>query len=128
MRTIVGSLVIVLLLALVGFLLLGYSSPSSSRGATERPVPVTGTMGTIDTEKARERSAELGEKAAIATEHIREAAHETAITTKIKAKMALDDSVKARSIDVSTEGSTVTLSGTVGSSAERRRAISLARE
>jgi hyperosmotically inducible protein len=78
--------------------------------------------------KARERGAELGEKAAIATEHIREAAHETTITTKIKAKMALDDSVKSRTIDVATDGSTVTLSGTVGSTAERRRAVTLARE
>jgi osmotically-inducible protein OsmY len=42
--------------------------------------------------------------------------------------MALDDSVKARTIDVSTDGSTVTLGGTVGSTAERRRAVALALE
>lgn len=128
MRTIIGSLLVVLVLVLAGFLFLGNPNTSSWRGAAERPAPVRGTTGTIDTEKARERGAELGEKAAIATEHIREAAHETAITTKIKAKMALDDSVKARTIDVSTDGSTVTLSGTVGSTAERRRVVALARE
>ena len=127
MRTIIGSLLIVLVLALAG-LLLGYSNASSWRGAGGRPAPDTGTAGTIDMEKARERGAALGEKAAIATEHIREAAHETTITTKIKAKMALDDSVKSRTIVVSTEGSTVTLSGSVGSTAERRRAVALARE
>jgi osmotically-inducible protein OsmY len=42
--------------------------------------------------------------------------------------MALDDSVRSRAIDVSTDGSTVTLSGTVGSATEHRRAIALARE
>ncbi len=76
----------------------------------------------------RERGAELAEKAAVATEKVTEAAHEAALTTKIKAKMALDDSVKARTIDVSTDGSTVTLSGTVGSVAEHDRALALAKE
>jgi osmotically-inducible protein OsmY len=53
---------------------------------------------------------------------------DAAVTTKIKAKMALDDTIKARAIDVSTSGTTVTLSGRVGSRAERDRALSLARE
>ena len=42
--------------------------------------------------------------------------------------MALDDSVKARTIDVTTSGSTVTLAGRINSNAERERAVSLARE
>ena len=42
--------------------------------------------------------------------------------------MALDDSVKARAINVTTHGTTVTLSGTVDSNAERDRAMALARE
>lgn len=42
--------------------------------------------------------------------------------------MALDDSVKARAIDVTTTGSTVTLTGTVRSASERDRAVALARE
>ena len=54
---------------------------------------------------------ELGEKAAEATARVQETMSEAAITAKIKAKMALDDSVKARSIDISTTGSTVTLQG-----------------
>ena len=53
---------------------------------------------------------------------------EAALTTKIKAKMALDDSVKARSIDVTTNGTTVTLTGAVRSQAEHDRAVALARE
>jgi osmotically-inducible protein OsmY len=42
--------------------------------------------------------------------------------------MELDDLVKSRSIDVTTNGSTVTLSGTVGSKAEHDRAVALARD
>ena len=90
------------------------------------PAAEVGTSGTVD--KARERGAELGEKAAVAGEKLKDAAHEAAITSKIKAKMALDDTVKARAIDVSTDGSTVTVSGTVRSRAEHDRAVALARE
>ena len=53
---------------------------------------------------------------------------EAALTGKIKAKMALDDTIKARSIEVSTSGSIVTVSGSVASRGERDRALSLARE
>ena len=53
---------------------------------------------------------------------------EGALTTKIKAKMALDDLVKARTINVETTGSVVTLTGSVSSTAERDRAVRLAQE
>jgi osmotically-inducible protein OsmY len=42
--------------------------------------------------------------------------------------MALDDTLKSRSIDVSTSGSTVTVSGQVPTAAARARALALARE
>ena len=42
--------------------------------------------------------------------------------------MVLDDSIKARAIDVTTSGSVVTLTGTIGSQAEHDRAVALARE
>ena len=50
------------------------------------------------------------------------------VTAKIKSKMALDDLVKARNIDVDTNGTVVTLTGVVGSEAERQRAVQLAKE
>ena len=50
------------------------------------------------------------------------------ITAKIKAKMALDDTVKALDIDVDTVGTTVTVSGVVKSESQRQRALALARE
>jgi osmotically-inducible protein OsmY len=87
-----------------------------------------GTTGAIDTEKAKERGAELGQKAAEAANEVGHTVSEAATTTKIKAKMALDDTVKSRTIDVTTTGTTVTLSGNVRTPAERTRAVTLARE
>jgi len=95
---------------------------------SNRSTGTVGTTGTIDTQKARERGAELGEKAAAAANKVGETVSEAATSGKIKAKMALDDTVKSRTIDVSTTGTTVTLSGTVRSEAERNRAVALARE
>jgi hyperosmotically inducible periplasmic protein len=104
-----------------------YVAWGSLRGVPA-PTSAVGTTGAIDTQKARERGAELGEKAAVAGEKVKTAAGEAATTTKIKAKMALDEIVKARAIDVSTNGSTVTVSGTVRSRTEHDRALLLARE
>ena len=58
----------------------------------------------------------------------RRVVHDASITSKIVAKMALDDLVKARTIDVTTDGPIVTLSGRVHSQTERERALRLARE
>ena len=44
-------------------------------------------------------------KPAVAASKVEATLDEAALTTKIKAKMALDDAVKARSIDVTTRGS-----------------------
>ena len=51
-----------------------------------------------------------------------------ALTAKIKSKMALDDHVKARAINVDTSGSVATLTGVVASADERKRALQLARD
>jgi BON domain-containing protein len=59
---------------------------------------------------------------------IEQAVDAGSLTLKIKSKMALDDFVKARTINVDTAGSVVTLTGTVESSQERERAVRLARE
>jgi hyperosmotically inducible protein len=53
---------------------------------------------------------------------------DAALSSKIKAKMVLDDYVKARSIAVSTKEGTVTLRGVVRSVDEHDRAITLARD
>lgn len=50
------------------------------------------------------------------------------ITTSVKAQMAADDTVKASEINVDTHNHVVTLNGTVGSQAEKERAMQIARD
>jgi osmotically-inducible protein OsmY len=123
-RAITLSLVVILL-AIVAY---SYLSGASWSGVPHSNPPAVGTTGTASVETARERGAEVGEKVAIAAAKVKETAAEAALTSKIKAKMVLDDNIKARSIDVSTDDSSVTLSGTVRSVDEHDRAIRLARE
>lgn len=129
------ALVVVIVAAAVAFFL-GYRVAG---GRIVAPAPVAGTSGhtdretgrtdrVIDTERARERGSEIGEKAAEAGNRASEALSDAGLTTKIKSKMALDDTVKAMDIHVSTTDGNVTLSGRVHSEQEHRRALALARE
>jgi hyperosmotically inducible periplasmic protein len=128
MRTLLRAVLILIVVVGLGFLVLGWWAGSSWNGRSHSPSSTVGTSGAIDTEKARERGAEIGEKSAVAAEKMKKELADAALTGKIKAKMALDDAVRSRSIDVTTEGSVVTLSGSVRSAAERQRAVTLARE
>ena len=71
--------------------------------------------------QSRRETAELANRA-------ESALNDGALTAKIKSKMALDDLVQARSIDVTTDAGVVTLRGTVRSTAEHDRAVQLAKE
>ena len=117
---------VILLVVLVGggAFLLGYW------GGGVRNTNAPGTVGTsgANTQKAREVGAQVAEKTAVAANQARRALNEGAITAKIKAKMALDDSVKALDVDVDTVGTTVTVSGVVTSEPQRQRVLALARE
>jgi hyperosmotically inducible protein len=123
LRTILLSLLIVV----VAFVAFTYLSGSTWTpfARVDRPAAI-GTAGSVET--AKERGAEMGEKVAIAAAKVKEEAGEAALTSKIKAKMVLDDNIKARAIDVTTDGSIVTLSGTVRTVDEHDRAMRLARE
>ena len=126
MRTIVRLVFAMILIVGVGALILGYWAGSSGRaGVPDRP---TGTSGQFETDRAREIGAEAGARIGEAGARAKAGLDEAGITARIKAKMALDDFVKARAIDVTTSGSTVTLTGSVGSAEERVRAERLARE
>ena len=117
---------VVVILVGVGAFLLGYWG-SGGRVLPKDP-PAIGTTGRIDTQKAKDVGAEVGAKTAEAANKAGALLNEGALTAKIKSKMALDDLVKARSIDVTTDKTVVTLSGTVGSVAEHDRASQLAKE
>lgn len=121
-------LVLIALVVVAGaFFLFGYWS-GGRFDASPAPAADTAPQTGIDTAAARRTGAEIGEKTAVAAARINESLEEGSLTAKIKAKMVLDDLVKARTIDVTSEGTTVTLAGTVLSQAERERAVALARE
>ncbi|HEY2434601.1 MAG TPA: BON domain-containing protein [Vicinamibacterales bacterium] len=93
-----------------------------------KSTPSVGTAGQVDIERAREAGAAVGEKTAAAATKAGALLGDGALTAKIKSKMALDDTVRSRTIDVSTTSHVVTVSGHVGTGAERDRALQLARE
>ena len=76
-------------------------------------------------ETAKREASELASKAA---DKAGDTITDARLTAKIKSKMALDDHVKARAIDVDTSGGVATLSGVVESADERKRALQLARD
>jgi hyperosmotically inducible protein len=121
----VRALLAIVLIAIVAFVAYTYLGASRTSRAHADAV---GTSGKVDVNAARERGAEVGEKMAVAAEKVKESAAEAALTSKIKAKMVLDDYIKARAIDVTTNGTVVTVSGTVRSVEEHDRAIRMARE
>lgn len=119
---------VVVLVVLVGAAAFFLGWWGSNRVHPRDTTPTVGTTGRVDTQKARDVGAEVGAKTAEAANRAGAVLNEGALTAKIKSKMALDDLVRARSIDVTTTGQVVTLTGTVGSEAERTRALQLARE
>jgi hyperosmotically inducible protein len=131
MRMMLRAVLVIVLLLVIGFAVSGRWSDGSWRRSLGMPAPSVGTMRTESAdaaEKARVRGAEVGEKVAVVAEEVGTTVVESTITAKIKAKMALDDSIRAGTVNVSTTGSTVTLTGTARSSSERTRMIALARE
>ena len=123
---------LVAIAALVAFSLL--TGAPWSRYTPSRERSVFGTSGIIDPavvdriDKVRAKGAEVSERVGETAAKVHETVAEAAMTSKIKAKMVLDDHVKARAIDVTTTGSTVTLTGIVRSVDEHDRAYRLARE
>jgi hyperosmotically inducible protein len=121
------AIVVIVVLAAIAFFM-GYRLGD---GGIDRPGEAVGTTGAtpqVDTDRARETGAAIGEKVATGANQAERALENGAVTAKIKSKMALDDTVKALDIDVDTANGVVTLTGTVHSQAERTRAVQLARE
>lgn len=138
-------ILIVLVIAVVaGSMYLFGSGAGGSRSAADRDT--TGTSGTGQVEparppgpqkdapgpfnpaKAREQGAAAGEKLAEAGNQAAAFMSDAALTARIKSKMALDDGVKASSIHIATNAGVVTLTGTVRTEDERRRAVALAKD
>lgn len=125
-KALVKLVLLVIVLVGVGAFLLGWWGSGRLTSNEDRPAasPNTG----VNSERAREVGANVGERTAVAADQARRAMRDGSVTAKIKSKMALDDKVKALDIKVDTDGSIVTVSGVVRSAAERDRALQLVRE
>jgi osmotically-inducible protein OsmY len=122
-------ILLVVVLAAVAAFFLGYRfGGGETRATVEQPSGTPGAATGVDTKRAREAGAEVGEKVATGANQAQRALAEGTLTGKIKSKMALDDLVQASRINVDTAGGVVTRTGTVRSEAERARAVQLARE
>jgi hyperosmotically inducible periplasmic protein len=121
--SILRFLLVALVLVVLGAVVMGYLAGQRITLSAPQRADTSETVA-----RARERGAEIGARTVVAAEKVQETLNEAALSTKIKAKMALDDMVKARAINVTTRGTTVTLSGVVESKPEHDRAMALARE
>lgn len=125
-RALLKLVLVVVLVAAAAAFFLGY------RFAGDNDAPSAGTAPAsapaVDTERARQTGAEIGETVATGAAQAQQAINDGALTAKIKSKMALDDTIRAAAIDVDTARGVVTLSGAVRSESERARALQLARE
>jgi osmotically-inducible protein OsmY len=133
-RALLRVILVVIIVVGAAAFLIGYrwgDNGIEPAAAVDRPIGTTGAGArdrSVDTSRARQTGAQIGEKVAVGVNAAERAAADGAMTAKIKSKMALDDIVKAASISVDTDGSVVTLSGRASSEAEHRRAVQLARE
>jgi osmotically-inducible protein OsmY len=122
-RTLLRLVLVVVILAAAAAFFMGYKL-----GDNGVETPVAAKVPQVDTAKARATGAAIGEQVATGAAHAETALAEGSLTAKIKAKMALDDTVKALAIDVDTNGTVVTLSGSVHSEAEHAKALQLAKD
>jgi hyperosmotically inducible protein len=135
-RALLRIILLIVVGAAIAAFFLGYRFADRGRvSGTEDTVGTTGGVVVerdrsdgVDLGRARETGARIGESLAVGASRAERLARDGGLTAKIKSKMALDDLVKARTIDVDTIDGAVTLSGSVSSTAEHDRAMQLARE
>ena len=118
-------LVVVLAVVALGTYLLGYWTFDQIR-VNSTPAVTSPAPGPSSTSAAPGRTGGLEAQAGKAATEAGDCLSDAELTTKIRSKMALDDTVRARTIGVSTTGGVVTLTGTVGSAIEHVQAVRLA--
>jgi hypothetical protein len=129
-----GRLIVTLLLLLivggVGYYF-GYQAGAGRAPALVPPGLLHGEIGTSGSKaggQAREEGSEIGKKLTEVGSQATEFFSDAALTTKIKSKIGLDDTVASGDVHVSTSNGVVTLTGTVPDARQRQRAVQLARE
>ena len=129
LRGLLRLILILVIIVGIGAFFAGYRWGGNRPVAVQdRPVGTTGGVRDIDTAKAREAGAAIGETVAVGANKAERVLSAAGLTAKIKSKMALDDSIDAGTINVDTDGSVVTLTGRVDTQDQKERALRLARE
>jgi hypothetical protein len=124
-RLLFRLVVLVLVLGGIAVFALGYHW---STGRHETPPPPKTGGGVVETERVRSTGADIAEKVAEGASRAGKALEEGKLTTKIKSKMALDDTIDASDVSVSTAGTVVTLRGTIVNRKQHQRVVQLAQE
>lgn len=114
-RALLRIVLLIIVVAAIAAFYFGYRL--ADRGPAVPAEDVIGTTG-----------ARIGERVTEGANRAERLARDAGLTAKITSKMALDDLVKARTVNVDTADGAVTLRGSVESAAERDRAVRLARE
>jgi hypothetical protein len=136
LRALVRLIIVVVIVVAIAAFFAGYRwggwhiQPKATESAA-RPADAVGTTGErVDTtrERARAAGAEIGEKVAAGAEKAGETLEEASLTAKVKSKIALDDTLDGSRIKVASDDRRVTLTGTVITEEQHRRALDLARE
>jgi hyperosmotically inducible periplasmic protein len=118
MGSFIRTVLLLVILLLVGAYLLGYMPQTGS---------LFGHPSTASVPQAPSAQ-ELKDRAADAARRVDETLSDTGLTTKIKAKIALDDTLKRADVSIHTKDGVVTVSGTVPSAAMQTRVLQLVRE
>jgi hyperosmotically inducible protein len=124
-RLLFRLILFVIVLGVIAVFALGYRWSSRP---TETNAPAAAGGEVLDTGRARRAGADIAEKVAEGASRAGKALEEGKLTAKIKSKLALDDTIDASDVTVSTEGTVVTLRGTVVNRKQHQRVVQLAQE
>jgi len=100
---------------------------TAAKSGTEKAANKTAEGVSTAADKTGEAVGTAADKTKDAADKTASAASDTWVTTKVKAKLVNEKSLKGTKIDVTTTGGIVTLSGTVTSEAQKSRAVVLAK-
>ena len=135
-RALARVLVVIVIVVAVAAFFVGYrwggwhTSTNPSEPGTRQAVPVgtTGYRAAATCERARAAGAEIGEKVAAGAEKAGETLQGAGLAAKVNSKIALDDTLDGSRVRVANHDGRVTLTGTVITEKQHRRALDLARE
>ena len=137
LRALVRAIVVIVIVVAAAAFFLGYrwgggrphaTTTSEPAARQEAPVATRGDRVETTRERARAAGAEIGETVAAGAQKAGETLEQAGLTAKVKSKIALDDTLDGSHISVASDDSRVTLTGTVSSETQHRRALDLARE